>query len=172
MENKKQSKIGKYFEEHENIAQLIKFTIISMLAFVIEYTSFTLIILLLRGYKTEVVWWIFSYTEANGGAGAMIGFFVSTVLAQITAFIINRKKTFKATNNIVFSAVSYAFMVLGIVILNTWAGSAITSAVNKTIDNLTVCQYIGKFAGSFMAFVITFVMSKFVIMRRVEPKNA
>ncbi|NCA68134.1 MAG: hypothetical protein EOM87_08750 [Clostridia bacterium] len=163
-------KIKNYLRTHENIAQIIKYTVFSMLAFIVEYVSFTLLVLLLKNYTEEAVWWIFRYTTESGGMGAMIAFFVSVVLAQITAFIVNRKKTFKATNNLAFSMITYAIMVCGIIVFNTWSGAAITEALNKVIPNLTVCQYIGKLTGSFAAFVITFIMSKFIIMRNPKPK--
>lgn len=166
------TKIKKYLNEHENIAQIIKYTIFSMLAFVVEYVSFTLLVLLLKNYNSDAVWWIFEYTKESGGMGAMIAFFVSVVLAQITSFIVNRKKTFKATNNLAFSIITYSIMVCGIIIFNTWSGAAITNALTKIINNLTICQYIGKLTGSFAAFVITFVMNKFIIMRNPKPKTA
>lgn len=164
-------KIKDYLIAHENIAQIIKYTIFSMLAFVVEYVSFTLLVLLLKNYDADAVWWIFRYTTENGGTGAMIAFFVSVVLAQITAFIVNRKKTFKATNNLAFSIITYSIMVCGIIIFNTWSGAAITEALSGVIPNLTICQYIGKLTGSFAAFVITFIMSKFIIMRSPKPKS-
>ncbi|NCA67906.1 MAG: hypothetical protein EOM87_07585 [Clostridia bacterium] len=164
-------KIKNYLIAHENVAQIIKYTIFSMLAFVVEYVSFTLLVLLLKNYNEDAVWWIFQYTTASGGMGAMIAFFVSVMLAQITAFIVNRKKTFKATNNLAFSIITYSIMVVGIIIFNTWSGAAITNALYKVINNLTVCQYIGKLTGSFAAFVITFIMSKFIIMRNPKPKT-
>lgn len=164
------NKIKSFLLTHEDIAQLIKFTLFSMIAFIVEYATFTLLLFLLKNVSSPVSWFVFFYSESDGGLGAMLAFFISNVLAQIVSFILNRKKTFHATNNIVFSAVSYAIMVFGIIILNTWAGGAITAALNKSIDNLVLCQYIGKFSGSFMAFVINFLCSKFIIMRKIKPK--
>ncbi len=165
------SKIKNFLRTHEDIAQIIKFTLFSLVAFAVEYSTFTLLLFLLKNMNSPVSWFVFFYSESDGGMGAMLAFFISNVLAQIITFILNRKKTFHATNNIVFSAVSYAVMVFGIIILNTWAGGAITAALNKSIDNLVLCQYIGKFSGSFMSFVISFLCSKFIIMRKVKPKE-
>ncbi len=164
-------KIKAFLSTHEDIAQLVKFTLFSVVAFAVEYATFSLLLFFLKGVSRPVSWFVFFYSESDGGLGAMLAFFISNVLAQIVTFILNRKKTFHATNNIVFSAVSYAIMVFGIIILNTWAGGAITTALNKSIDNLVICQYIGKLCGSFMAFVISFLGSKFIIMRKVKPKE-
>lgn len=164
-------KIKHYLKEHENVAQIVKYTIFSMLAFIVEYVSFTLLVVFLKNYNAEAAWWIFVYPTENGGMGAMIAFFVSVVLAQITAFIVNRKKTFKATNNLAFSITAYSIMVIGIIIFNTWSGGPITTACNNLFNNLTLSQYISKLTGSFFAFVVTFIMSKFIIMRRVEKPD-
>jgi putative flippase GtrA len=166
------AKIKTYLNEHEDIFQLVKFAIFSMVAFVVEYLSFTVLVLCLKGINQSITWWIFNYNTQTGGLGALIAFLISTVLAQIVSFVINRKKTFNANNNVIFSAIMYAIMVCGIIILNTWLGATLTRAFNKIIANVTICQYIGKLIGSFAAFVITFVMNKFVIMRRKpEPKE-
>lgn len=162
------NKIKEFLDGHPNIAQLIKFTLFSLICFAIEYVSFAIITWALRGYNQEARWWIFNYSTADGGMGSMIGFFVSNVLAQAATFVLNRKKTFNANNNVVYSAVTYTIMVCGIIALNTWAGGKITAACNGALHNLVLSQYISKFAGSFMSFVISFLMSKFVIMRRVE----
>jgi putative flippase GtrA len=162
------AKIKTYLNEHEDIFQLVKFSIFSFLAFLVEYISFTVLVLCLKNVNQSISWWIFDYGSSTGGLGALIAFLISNVLAQIVSFIINRKKTFNANNNVVFSATMYAIMVCGIVIFNTWMGAALTKALNNVIANITACQYIGKLIGSFTSFVITFVMNKFVIMRRKE----
>lgn len=166
------AKIKTFLNAHEDIAQLVKFMLFSIIAFIVEYLSFTIIVLCLKNVDEPLIWFVFNYTTEAGGTGAFIGFLVSNILAQIVTFVINRKKTFKANNNVVYSAVMYSIMVCCIIVLNTWMGSALTKAINKSIENLTVCQYIGKLVGSFTAFVISFVMSKYVIMiRKPEPKT-
>ncbi len=167
------AKIKNFLQTHESIFQLIKFMIFSMVAFVVEYASFTILVLCLKSVNQPMDWFVFRYSAADGGTGAFIAFLISNVLAQITSFVINRKKTFNANNNIVFSAVMYAIMVCGIIVLNTYLGSVLTTAFSKVISNVTICQYISKLIGSFVAFCITFVMNKFVIMRRKkEPEES
>ncbi len=166
------AKIKNYLNEHQNILQLVKFAIFSMVAFVVEYLSFTILVLSLKSINQPISWWIFVYPKTTGGLGAFIAFLTSTVLAQTVSFIINRKKTFNANNNVVFSAIMYAIMVFGIIVVNTYLGAALTKAFNKVIDNVVICQYIGKLIGSFASFIITFIMNKFVIMRRKpEPEK-
>jgi putative flippase GtrA len=164
------NKLKNFLATHESLTQLIKFTLFSIIAFAIEYISFAIVKASLKKINQDTVWWIFKYSTNEGGLGAMIAFFVSNVLAQIATFVINRKKTFKATNNVVYSAIMYAIMVCCIIILNTWLGGALTKVLNKSIKSLTACQYIGKLVGSFTSFVISFVMSKFVIMRSPKKK--
>lgn len=160
-----------YLKEHENVAQVIKYTLFSMMAFAIEYTSFTLLVLLLRGYNQPAFLWIFHYPTETGGLGALIAFFVSIVLRLTAVFIVNRKTTFKADNNIAFSIITYIIMVCGLVIFNTWAGGAITNALRSVSNNLTLNQYIGKFVGSYTAYVVTFFTCKYIIMRKSNKPN-
>lgn len=165
------AKIKTFLNEHQNIFQLIKYALFSLIATVVEYGSFAILSLSLKGTNQMFSWWIFEYNTLAGGLGAFIAFLISNILAQITSFIVNRKNTFNANNNLAFSAIAYAIMVLAIIVLNTWMGSILTNALNKVVKNIIISQYIGKIIGSFSAFLITFFMNKFVIMRRTEPKK-
>ncbi len=173
-------KISDFFKKYPSIRELILFTLFSFICFAIEYISYTIFALCIPN-KNAFSWFIFSYDEAAGGVAAFVGFLLSNVFAQAATFLLNRKATFKATNNVVWAASMYAVMVCGIIILNTWLGGVVSSACTKSIasysdmayDNIvTLCGYIGKLVGSFTSFVISFTMSKFVIMRSPKKKNA
>ena len=70
----------------------------------------------------------------------------------------------------------YAILVVIIIVLNTYLGGVITEAFEKAyVGNngmITFGGYVGKFAGSFLSFVINFVGCKFLVMRNWGKKNA
>lgn len=166
-------KVIDWIKSHEDIRQLILFTCFSLVCFAIEYISYTIIHFVWASKNPEPFSW-FLFTYESGGIGEFMAFLISNILAQIATFVLNRKTTFKADNNIIYAAVMYAIMVAGIIVLNTWLGGVLTDLVSKSLISngkaeetaLTIGGYVGKFAGSFASFVISFVMSKFVIMRK------
>ena len=163
-------KVKAYLDEHEDIRQLVFFTLFSFVCFLIEYVTFFVLKFALKNVNEPFEWFIFSYK--TGGLGEFIAFLMSNVVAQAATFILNRKKTFNANNNIVYAASMYAIMVCGIIILNTWLGGVISDAVTEgTSIPQDFAAIIGKLVGSFLSFVISFLMSKFVIMRKSKNKG-
>ena len=163
--------VVKFFREHENIRQIVVFTLCSLVCFAIEYISFTIIELCVTGYDQPFNGTIFKYKQTR----SFIAFLVSNVLAQTSTFILNRKKTFKATNNVVISGIMFAAMMVGIIVLNTWLGGIIQTAAEKSLisnnpsmDAKTVtfiAGLAGKLTGSLLSFVVSFLGNKFLVMR-------
>lgn len=160
--------VKKFFMEHENIRQIVVFTLCSLVCFAIEYISFTVIELCIKGLDQPVDWIVFEYDHAR----TFVAFLVSNVLAQTATFILNRKKTFKATNNVLISGIMFAIMMVGIILLNTYLGGVITSAAQRTFEPSMgaktaeiVAGYCGKLTGSLLSFVISFLGNKFLVMR-------
>lgn len=110
------NKIKVFMNNHQNIFQLIKFTLISCIAAVVEIGTVNLLGLLLKPYSQPVNWFIFNYTAENGGLGTMVAFLVSTSIAQFVSYITNRKATFHADNNQVFAITVYLIMVVCIIL--------------------------------------------------------
>ena len=163
--------VVKFFREHENIRQIVVFTLCSLVCFAIEYISFTIIELCVTGYDQPFNGTIFKYDQTR----SFIAFLVSNVLAQTTTFILNRKKTFKATNNVVISGIMFAAMMVGIIVLNTWLGGIIQTAAEKSLisnnpsmdaETVTfIAGLAGKLTGSLLSFVVSFLGNKFLVMR-------
>lgn len=168
------SKFKKFTEEHQNVWQLIKFTLISMIAGATEMGSYLLLnSVFLKSLNSQPFhWWIFHYAGGlnAGGLGTMIAFLVSTTLAQIISFVTNRKKTFNANNNVLYAAVTYTIMVVIIICLQTYTGPLIVSKIDSALNMYEISSVLGKCIWMFLTFCIVFLMSKFVIMRRVEEK--
>ena len=117
--------VKKFFMEHENIRQIVVFTLCSLVCFAIEYISFTVIELCIKGLDQPVDWIVFEYDHAR----TFVAFLVSNVLAQTATFVLNRKKTFKANNNVVFSAIMYVITVVALIIFTTWLAGVLAPAV-------------------------------------------
>lgn len=168
-------KFADYLNAHENLRQMLFFLMFSLLCFAIEYLTYTILSLCLKSVNSPVDWFVFKYKTEAGGLGAFIAFLISNVIAQICTFVLNRKKTFNATNNVVVSGILYAVIVIIIIILNTYLGGVISDAIAKASDNnpamVTFGGYVGKFVGSFLSFVINFLGCKFLVMRNWGKKK-
>ncbi|MDE5618684.1 MAG: GtrA family protein [Clostridia bacterium] len=173
------AKVKDFFEAHENIRQIVLFTLFSLICFAIEYISFAILAACLKNYNQPFDWFLFHYSTSGGGAGSFIAFLVSNILAQAATFVLNRKKTFKATNNVVISGIMFAIVVIAIIVLNTYLGGVIGSAASKSMINSgasaetakTVSEYAGKLVGSFVAWVLSFLGNKFLVMRNWGGKK-
>lgn len=107
-----------------------------------------------------------------------IGFLIGSVVGQVLTFVLNRKKTFNCTNNIVISGIMYVILAVTIIFVQTLLGSAImTACMNANpvaqseflyqIYNLT-----GQAVGGITALVMSFLGNKFLVMRNWgEKKN-
>jgi len=164
-------KFQKFTKEKPQIWQVIKFTLVSMLAGLTEIISFAILTASLRNVDSPINWFILRYPTSEGGLGTMVSYLVSTSLAQIVAFVINRKKTFKSNNNIVFSITAYAVMVVVFIVgLQMYTAPLMIAVFDKGINNHGLSTALVKALWMLFSFIITFVCSKYVIMREVKPK--
>lgn len=166
-------KIKGFLDAHKNITQIIKFTFLSCIAAIVEVVSLNILLAALKSYSTTPVdWFIFHYGANENGLCGFVAFIVSTVLAQIVSFVVNRKKTFNANNNIVFSIVSFTIMEVVIIGLQIWSGPLLAGEFVKAgLKNHDLAANISKFLWMFMSFVFVFIMDKFVIMRNTDKKD-
>lgn len=167
-------KIKKYLTEHQNLMQVVKFTMYSIMAFLVEFGVFYALQYGLAGKYGDVDfhWFLFHYAPGKSGAYGLAGFvafLVSKCIAEVIAFTLNRKKTFEANNNAAYSAVMYALTVVAIILLSTWLGGALGGVIGSSIG-ADAGNTIAKLLGSFLSWVIMFIMDKFVIMRKSGKK--
>lgn len=166
-------KLKQFAAKHTGIWQFIKFTLMSSIAAVVEVSSFLLLnSLILKSLNNQGVdWWIFHYNPGTtGGLGTMVAFLVSTTLAQIVAFIANRKKTFDANNNLAFSITMYTIMIISIICLQTWSGPIIVEWLDSFIHKPDLSGLLVKLLWMFVSFVVVFPINKYVIMRKKPDK--
>lgn len=173
-----------FINTHENLRQFVFFSLFSFLCFAAEMATFYFVYYIcdVTGYTEPLKWFVFDYSAPeSGGKGGFLAFLLSTAVAQALTFILNRKKTFKANNNVVFAAIMYAVMVVAIIVANTALCGIIKDAIAEAMLKGNCSQAatdfvsgtISKMVGGALAWIIAFFMSKFVIMRKKkEPENA
>ena len=171
-------KLSDFLKAHENLRQMVFFIMFSLVCFAIEYVTYTILLLCLKKVTGHVD---ISELKYHADLSVFIAFLISNIIAQICTFILNRKKTFNATNNVIISGIMYAVIVVIIIVLNTYLGGVITEAFENSYGKgsglATFGGYVGKFVGSFLSFVINFVGCKFLVMRdwgkkKREAQNA
>lgn len=106
-----------------------------------------------------------------------IGFLVGSIVGQVLTFILNRKKTFNCTNNIVISGIMYVILAVFIIFMQTLLGGAITSAcwnAKPDADGFLALLFnlAGQAVAGIAALIISFLGNKFLVMRNWgEKKN-
>ena len=66
--------------------------------------------------------YVFDFSGGGAGKGTMIAFVISTIVGYTIAYIVNRKVTFNANNNLLKSTILYTLMVVFIVCFQSWGG--------------------------------------------------
>lgn len=162
----------KLTEDHQTLWQFIKFFLFSQLAGFVELVSFAVLNKVLPPKMPESFdFFVFHYTtEKNLCKGAFIAFLVSAILAEIVSFLINRKATFNANNNVVKSAIEYAVMIVFVICMKTWVVTVLTPVVEGFTSMALLIEWIPKLASMALAFAIIFPMNKFVIMKHTDKE--
>ncbi len=168
------TKVKNWLVSHKDILQIVKFIGISLIAFAAEYAIFYALQFGLYSAcgQDDFKWFLFEYKGGKDGAFGLAGFIaflVSKCVAEIISFIINRKKNFEADNNIVFSIVTYVITVVALIIFSTWLGGALSNLIGESLKEFGTT--IGKLLGSFISFIVMFLMDKFVIMTKKKEKK-
>lgn len=167
----KWEKVLAWLDAHETIMQAIKFTLISLVAFLSEFAIMYILQYSLYNVcgKEDFSFWIFTYGggKAHGfGLAGFIAMLGSKLVAEIISFTQNWKKNFKANSNRAFAVTVYVITVVAIIIFTQWLSGALASVIESEAG-LTIC----KMLGSIVSFVVIFLMDKFVIMRRKPEKK-
>lgn len=149
-------------EGEKTVVQAILFTLLSMVAFVSQIILVNVIPLIYKD-TTPISAWIFGEQARN----AFVAFLVSNVAAKVISYVLNRKKTFAAVNNLAFSVVAYVIMCVTLIIVETLIGEPLAEVFYKLFGGkaeIGLCRTISMITYSMLDFVIVFLMEKFVIM--------
>jgi putative flippase GtrA len=143
--------------------QFIKFTLFSMLTTVVDLGTFSLFNywIFTRYAGTEFRLWLFDYSLANGGLCAFFSFALS---------FLQRKATFGATNNVLFSGIMYAVMVLVVFFFQMWLPTLVREPLVVLVGG-NWADIILKNLNMTLSFAIQFPMNKWVIMRESKSKK-
>ncbi len=167
-------KLIEYIKSHEDLRQMVLFLLFSFCCAAAQTVTQFVLKYAIGAFNDDTFkWFIFDYSNEKGLA-EFIGFICGSVIGQVMTFVLNRKKTFKATNNVVISGTMYAIIAVGIIILQTYLGGVVTSACkNAAIKNGTNTEGIigllititGMAVGGLAALVLSFLGNKYLVMR-------
>lgn len=169
-----------YIKSHEELRQMVMFFLFSLLCAASQtITQFVLKYAIGAANDAPFSWFLFDYPQEKGLA-EFIGFVCGAVIGQVMTFVLNRKKTFKATNNVVIAGIMYAIIAIGIILLQTYLGAVITrSCTAAAVKNGTSTEGIigllititGMAAGGLSALILSFLGNKYLVMRNWGKKK-
>jgi len=168
--------MGKQFQEwktkHQTLWQLVMFILMSSITTVVDFGSFALFnYVVFTSLKAQsFTWWIINYSVEDGGLCAFLAFGLSFAISQTFNFFLQRKTTFKANNNVLYSGIMYAVMVIGVYFLQLWVPSMIQAVIASAIG-ATLGATVVKFINMTISMLIQFPMNKWVIMRNNNGKR-
>lgn len=173
-----------YIQAHEDLRQMVLFFLFSIICGASQFVTN-----MVFKYALEAVpelgtdypfhWFVFNHPST----GDFIGFLLGAIIGQVMTFVLNRKKTFKATNNVVIAAIAYAITAILIIILQTYLGGVVSTActdaykaANAGADPTGFISFLititGMLAGGLTALVLCFLANKFFIMRNWNTKKS
>jgi putative flippase GtrA len=167
-----QSKTKRNFsKKNQTLWEFIKFTMMSLVTTIVDMGVFALLnYWLFVGYKdTSFNWWLFNYRVENGGLTAFLSLLVSFAISQTVNFILQRKVTFGATNNKVYSAIMYAIMVIAVYFFILWLPTLFIEPLYAAIGE-NWGGIITKMVSMNISFLIQFPMNKWVIMKKKKTE--
>lgn len=173
-------KIVNYLKEHEDVRQMVLFTLFSFICGGTQGLITLFLPMILRAINPESMtaafsWFLFDYT--NKGLGEFIGFLVGSFIGQILTFVLNRKKTFNVSDHIPFRAIAYTIMAVLIILMQTALGGAVTTACGDAVAGTdlasndllaAVFNLTGQAVAGIAALIVNFLGNKFFVMRKFK----
>lgn len=172
----------------ETLWELVKFTMVSMLAMVVSFGSLNIFIHLpfIRDlFGTPFNWFVFNYpvitntagVAVSGALGYFIAFNTSNTLAQIVAFFVNRDKTFKSSANIAITLPIYIVFTIALICFSAWLSPQLNAfAMGKSVFGIEIGEglaaNIANMGCSFIQFILYFPVDKILFRKPKEQKAA
>lgn len=167
-------KLNAFTKKHAELWKFVKFTFTGASTSVLELGVFM--------FLQYVVFKSLNVTPVTDNAvlnflgieykGYLYSYAISAIIGYAAAYIMNRKLTFKADANPVFSTVVYAIMVACTIAFNTWFGAFLGTVIkNNGWDNALV-QALTKLVVMTVPTLWTYPLNRFVIHRRKKPQQA
>ncbi len=166
-------KLNAFTKKHAELWKFVKFTFTGASTSVLELGVFMLL--------QYVVFKSLNVTPVTDNAvlnflgieykGYLYSYAISAIIGYAAAYIMNRKLTFKADANPVFSTVVYAIMVACTIAFNTWFGAFLGTLIkNNGWDNALV-QALTKLVVMTVPTLWTYPLNRFVIHRKKKPQQ-
>ncbi len=167
-------KLNAFTKKHAELWKFVKFTFTGASTSVLELGVFM--------FLQYVVFKSLNVTPVTDNAvlnflgieykGYLYSYAISAIIGYAAAYIMNRKLTFKADANPVFSTVVYAIMVACTIAFNTWFGAFLGTLIkNNGLDNALV-QALTKLVVMTVPTLWTYPLNRFVIHRKKKPQQA
>lgn len=156
----------RFRQKHPTFWQFAVFLFMGAFTGIVDLVTFALCnYWIFRAYAAQPFrWWVFDYGVENGGLCAFLAFAVSFAVSQTFNFFIQRKATFKATNNAVVSGIMYAVMVVGVYLVVLWMPAIVGAPLYALFGN-AVGAIVLKLFSQTVSALIQFPINKWVIMR-------
>ena len=176
----------KYIKTHENLRQLVLFTLFSMICGLTQFTITLVLPMILKAaspnMKQPFGWikmgetYFFDFTDEGQGLGSFLGWLLGSIWGQALTFILNRKKTFNAPDHLVFRAIAYTVMAVLIIIVQTAIGKleGVLKANDPDASDFlnVVYNLTAQVVAGMAAFTMSFLGNKFIIMRKFRSKES
>ncbi len=176
-----ENKVSAYFQRHRSQLQVVWFLVFGLAALIAQLGSRIICDIVFQSLDTIVTIWPFP----SQTLGSFLAFLISNIIAKAVSYVTNRKKTFKANNNIYFSVVIYVILVVVLIIVETiigtplqnalysWFGGEFTSSVQSTSTAVFKvlyqgCGVIAQLLYGIGDAVIVFFMDKYLIMKSTD----
>lgn len=175
----------KYIKTHENVRQLVLFTLFSMICGLTQFTITLVLPIILKSAAPDTMnkafaWpkigemYFFDFRET--GLGSFLGWLIGSIWGQTLTFILNRKKTFNAPDHLAFRATAYTVMAVLIILVQTALGKleGVFNANDPDASKLVQVIYnlLAQVIAGMAAFIMSFLGNKFIIMRKFKTKDA
>lgn len=166
-------KVTAFTEKHSELWKFVKFTFTGASTSVLELGVFM--------FLQYVVFKSLNVTPVTDNAvlnflgieykGYLYSYAISAIIGYAAAYIMNRKLTFKADANPVFSTAVYAIMVACTIAFNTWFGAFLGTLIkNNGLDNALV-QALTKLVVMTVPTLWTYPLNRFVIHRKKKTQQ-
>lgn len=160
----------------ETAWQFVKFIIVSLLAFIVQFSLLNLLPLIPAVAalgEREFHWFVFSYSIAAGGLGYALSSNIANVTAQIVAFFVNREKTFNADNNIPLTLTIYIVFTVALICFSAWLNPVLKDwFVNRFTMGDAIASNAATMVCSAFQFFIYFPVDKLLMRQKKETASA
>ena len=159
-------------EKHKGLWQAVKFILVSCIASVIQLILVNVLYFAMRGWTAPLPGFLAGiFTEQTMGAGHsnwgyVLPFFISNLVANIVAYIQNKKRTFKSDapkRNFVF----YLIILFCLILFSTWLQGVVAGAMLASDRPLfrDLAPTVAMMCAGTLQLIVLFPLEKFVLLK-------